>query len=146
MFALFGELKQISCVAGAMPNVGHEIIYMFNDVPIRSDNSIFSWNSFQSGGIDHIVKTCWKFDGTLCRVIRQKQRQRDFRMTFLCSDNRLCCKLVETAVMAGDEIRDAVLGNMCFNRLIEKWQQFAGSFSMADKEAALSVHLNHQPF
>lgn len=72
MFALFGELKQISCVTGGMPNVGNEIIYMFNDVPIRSDNSIFSWNSFQSVGIDHIVKTCWQFDGTLCRVIRQK--------------------------------------------------------------------------
>lgn len=114
-----GILYQLSGVAGWMPRIGDQIVYMIDHISVCSDDSKSPWDLFHIRRIVCAVESVWYPDGALCWMIWKKEGQSDLLMLLFRFYNSVGGETVKTSIVSNNKLCHVIFNDVSFNSFFQ---------------------------
>ena len=75
LFSPFCIFQQFPRIAGGVPGIGDEIVYMIHNIAVCYYNCDLARDAFHPRWIEGAVKSIWSWDGPLRRMVWQQQSE-----------------------------------------------------------------------
>ena len=139
LYSPFCILHQLPCVTGRVPRIGDEIVYMIHNMAVCSHDCDLARDAFHPRWIEGAVKSIWRWDGPLRRMVWQQQSELHFWVEMLRSLNCWRCKAVKSTIVTDDKFFDTIFNNVLLHSRIQYRINFFRCLAVSDEKTAFPL-------